>query len=295
MQLHLFEPYQLLWLFFIYSFLGWCAEVAFAAMTTNHLVNRGFLNGPMCPIYGVGMAAVLMVLLPVQDNLPALFFGSVVLTTLIELVGGWALKTLFHTRWWDYSDKPLNLGGYICLEFSIYWGVGAAVLVRLVHPQIFRLVEWMPRTLGWVLLALLAVQFVVDLVATVKAIAGLDHRLEELDEIAASMRAYSDRLTRQVGGAALELDERLDEGREQLEAHRLAVEVELEDRLTEAREDLQEELAKLQARRDLLRAELLDTHLMANRRAHRLMRAFPRMENLRHTGLLDELRQRLER
>lgn len=295
MQLHPFEPYELLWLFFIYSFLGWCAEVAYAAMTTGRLVNRGFLNGPLCPIYGFGMAAVLTLLLPLQESLPVLVAGSMLLTTLIELAGGWALKTLFHTRWWDYSDKPLNLGGYICLEFSVYWGVGAAVMVRLVHPQLFRLVGWLPRPLGWAMLAVLAGLFAVDFAATLKTIAGLEHRLEELDAAAASLRAYSDRLTARVGSAALELDERLDEGREELEARRLAAEVELEDRLTEAREEYLEERAELQARLDLLRAELLDSRLAANRRAHRLLRAFPRMENLRHTGLLAELRDRLER
>ena len=69
MQLHLFPIYQLLWLFFIYAFLGWCTEVAYAALDTGKLVNRGFLNGPLCPIYGCGMAAVLTLLLPLQDNL----------------------------------------------------------------------------------------------------------------------------------------------------------------------------------------------------------------------------------
>lgn len=106
MQLHLFPIYQLLWLFFIYAFLGWCTEVAYAALDTGKLVNRGFLNGPLCPIYGCGMAAVLTLLLPLQDNLLILFAGGMLLTTLIELVGGWALKTLFHTTWWDYSTSP---------------------------------------------------------------------------------------------------------------------------------------------------------------------------------------------
>ena len=139
MQLHLFPIYQLLWLFFIYAFLGWCTEVAYAALDTGKLVNRGFLNGPLCPIYGCGMAAVLTLLLPLQDNLLILFAGGMLLTTLIELVGGWALKTLFHTTWWDYSDKSFNLGGYICLEFSILWGIGATIMVRVVHPVVMKL------------------------------------------------------------------------------------------------------------------------------------------------------------
>ena len=122
-------PLQLLLYFFLYAFLGWCAEVAFAAVTTRQLVNRGFLNGPQCPIYGFGMVALLVVLGPWRQNLPAVFFGSMVLATLVELVGGWLLYRLFHTRWWDYTDQRWNLGGYICPKFSLLWGLGGAVKI----------------------------------------------------------------------------------------------------------------------------------------------------------------------
>lgn len=84
--------YDLLWYFTIYSFLGWCSEVIFATVTTGKFVNRGFLNGPVCPIYGFGMSLVLLVLLPFSDNIPLLFIGGALLTSAIELVGGWALK-----------------------------------------------------------------------------------------------------------------------------------------------------------------------------------------------------------
>ena len=177
MQLHLFPIYQLLWLFFIYAFLGWCTEVAYAALDTGKLVNRGFLNGPLCPIYGCGMAAVLTLLLPLQDNLLILFAGGMLLTTLIELVGGWALKTLFHTTWWDYSDKPFNLGGYICLEFSILWGIGATIMVRVVHPMVMKLVLAIPHKIGLAMLGSMTALFVVDLLATLRVVAGLEHDL----------------------------------------------------------------------------------------------------------------------
>ena len=96
--------YDLLWYFTIYSFLGWCSEVIFATVTTGKFVNRGFLNGPVCPIYGFGMSLVLLVLLPFSDNIPLLFIGGALLTSAIELVGGWALKKFFHTTWWDYIN-----------------------------------------------------------------------------------------------------------------------------------------------------------------------------------------------
>lgn len=114
--------YELLWYFAIYSFLGWCMEVVFCTVRTGKLVNRGFLNGPVCPIYGFGMVIVLAVLGRFSDNVALLFFGGMALTSALELAGGWALKRFFHTTWWDYSDKPMNLGGYICLQFSLAWG-----------------------------------------------------------------------------------------------------------------------------------------------------------------------------
>ena len=125
--------FQILWYFYIYGFLGWCSEVAFAAVAHGKFVNRGFLNGPVCPIYGFGMSLVLLVLLPFSDNIPLLFIGGALLTSAIELVGGWALKKFFHTTWWDYSDQPFNLGGYICLKFSILWGLCVVVVIRIVH------------------------------------------------------------------------------------------------------------------------------------------------------------------
>lgn len=119
-----FSLYQILAFFLIYSCLGWCLEVIYAAVSTGQLVNRGFLNGPVCPIYGFGMIIVLFTLSPLVDNLLLLYIGGVILPSVLELAGGWALYKLYHTRWWDYSDFPFNIGGYICLEFSLLWGVG---------------------------------------------------------------------------------------------------------------------------------------------------------------------------
>ena len=114
--------YLFLWIFFIYSFLGWCTEVSYAALVTGKFVNRGFLNGPVCPVYGFGVVIVLSILVPLKGNLLVLFIGSVVLTSLLEWLTGFLLEKIFHQRWWDYSDQPFNIGGYICLRFSIAWG-----------------------------------------------------------------------------------------------------------------------------------------------------------------------------
>ena len=150
-----FSLYHILAYFLIYSCIGWCLEVIYAAATTGQLVNRGFLNGPVCPIYGFGMIIVLFTLSPLADNLLLLYLGGVILPSVLELVGGWALYKLYHTRWWDYSDFPFNIGGYICLEFSLLWGVGTVVVMKAVHPVIAGFVEMVPQMVGFVLMCIL--------------------------------------------------------------------------------------------------------------------------------------------
>lgn len=205
----------LVW-FLVYSFLGWCLEVIFAAVTTGELVNRGFFNGPVCPIYGFGMVLCLLVLTPVQENLLLLYLGGVLLPSALELVGGWALYKVYHTRWWDYTDFPFNIGGYICLQFSLLWGVGAVLMMRVVHPVIAGLLALVPRTPSLIAMAVLYLTFFVDVVATGFEAAGLAKDLEALERAADSIHEISDAITELVGGTALEADQKMDEQRLQL-------------------------------------------------------------------------------
>lgn len=271
--------YEIFWFFMLYAFLGWCAEVAFVAVNTGELVNRGFLNGPVCPIYGAGMVLVLLFTAPLADNLPLLFLGGMVLASALECATGWALKKLFHTSWWDYSDKPFNLGGYICLSFSILWGLGVVGVVRLLHPALAGLVAALPHRLGLALMAPVSLVFLADAAVTVRTITGLDRSLGELEKLAAALHRGSDAMALRLGSAALAADEELDEGRERLDAA-----------LGQGKEKLAAKRAALEARRDLLRGRLLDERLFG---AARLMRAFPGMKHTRHAALLHELREEL--
>ena len=108
-----FSLYQLVWMFFVYAFMGWCAEVAFAGLRHGRFVNRGFLNGPICPIYGFGLVGVIYLLIDLKDNLFILFLGSVIVTTVIEYITGWVLEKLFHAKWWDYTNNRFNIHGYV--------------------------------------------------------------------------------------------------------------------------------------------------------------------------------------
>jgi uncharacterized membrane protein len=211
-----FSLYELAVYFLIYSFLGWCLEVIYCAVSTGEIVNRGFLNGPVCPIYGFGMLTVLAVLTPLRHSVLALYLCGVLLSTAIELVGGWVLYQVYHTRWWDYSDFPFNIGGYICLEFSLLWGVGTVVVMRVIHPSIARMVGMVPQLVGWIVIGVLYAVYAADLVATTVIAKRLSRELDALEEVAESIHVVSDALTQVLGVTALESDQKLDEGKQHL-------------------------------------------------------------------------------
>lgn len=211
-----FSLYHVLAFFLIYSCTGWCLEVIFAAATTGQLVNRGFLNGPVCPIYGFGMVIVLFTLTPLQGSVLLLYIGGVILPSALELVGGWALYKLYHTRWWDYSDFPFNIGGYICLEFSLLWGVGTLVVMRIVHPVVAGLVDMVPPFVGFVVMCVLYAVYAADVVVTAFAASGLAKTLDAMEQLADSIHAVSDAMTQLLGTTTLNADQKLDEQRLQL-------------------------------------------------------------------------------
>ena len=128
--------YYLFQCFFIYAFLGWCTEVAFAAFKERRFVNRGFLNGPICPVYGFGVVAVIHFLTPLRSNLLLLYLGSAILVTAIEWLTGFILEKVFHNKWWDYSNRFLNINGRICLLYSVFWGVLTLFLIKIINPKI---------------------------------------------------------------------------------------------------------------------------------------------------------------
>ena len=206
-----FSLYQVFAYFLIYSCIGWCLEVIYAAVTTGNLINRGFLNGPVCPIYGFGMVIVLFALTPLSHSLLLLYLGGVLLPSALELVGGWALYKLYHTRWWDYSDYPFNIGGYICLEFSLLWGVGT--LMKLVHPIIADTVALIPPLVGLILMFLLYALYAADTIATAFAASDLARDLDALEQVADSMHAVSDAMTELLGTNAMAMDQKMDESR----------------------------------------------------------------------------------
>lgn len=321
------DLYLILWYFFVYAVLGWCAEVCYAALRTGHFVNRGFLNGPVCPIYGVGVVVVILLLTPVRENVFLLFVCSVLLTSALEWLTGFVLEKLFHQKWWDYSEMPFNLNGYICPMFSVLWGIACLLVMDVIHPMVAGLVDNIPHMVGVVLLSVFSVVLVADLAATVATMVGLNRQLRQLEELAGKIRAASNELGENLSAGVLaisekgaevredltergaELTERLTDLREDLTERG----AELTERLTDLREDLsdrkaardQEQAQRRQAREAALKRreaalaelkaaneELLSTYRFGQRR---LLKAFPHMTSTRYAAALEELRGRLDR
>lgn len=238
--------YQFLWIFFIYAFLGWCLEVAYAALVTGSFVNRGFLNGPVCPIYGFGVVLVVACLTPLQDNALLLFAGSVVLASALEWVTGFVLEKLFQQRWWDYSDEPFNLNGYICLRFSLAWGIACLLVMEVIHPTVLAFIAWLPRRAGWAVLGGAVVGMAVDVLATVKGVLRMTEHLRQIDEIAGKIREGSDELGQSISRRVVDLSEKGEELKTSLDGTRTEI--------REKREQMQEGLAQLRSSAEEVRA-----------------------------------------
>lgn len=145
--MHIYSTGQWVLLFFFYCFCGWVWESCYVSLCQRRWVNRGFLHGPLLPIYGFGAILILFVTLPVENDLRLVWLLGMLAATALEYVVGAAMERLFQVRYWDYSKHRFNLHGYICLSSSIAWGFFSILLVRFVHPPVGRLLADVP---SWV-------------------------------------------------------------------------------------------------------------------------------------------------
>ena len=175
-------PAQWVLFFFAYGFFGWVWEFCLVSARERRPVNRGFLAGPILPIYGFGAVAILLCTAPVRQSIPLVFFTGMIGATILEYCTGWLMERIFHLRYWDYSRFRLNLDGYICAAASLCWGVFSVLMVRVVHPPVARLIARLPLPAALVLAGALTAGLAVDFGFSVRA--ALDTRLllEKLTE-----------------------------------------------------------------------------------------------------------------
>ena len=180
--MYVYTPGQWALLFFFYCFCGWVWESCYVSAKQRRWVNRGFLHGPLLPIYGSGAIIILFVTLPVADNFWLVYLLGTLAATALEYVVGAVMEQLFKVRYWDYSNQKLNLNGYICLSSSIAWGFFSILLVRVIHPPVERLVLDIPAALTAPLTLALMAAFGADVMQSVRAALDLRAMLEKLTE-----------------------------------------------------------------------------------------------------------------
>ncbi|GAA0077717.1 putative ABC transporter permease [Clostridium sp. CTA-5] len=174
------DLYHLVYFFMIYSFLGWCVEVLYAYKNRGYFVNRGFLYGPFCPIYGCGLVSIIVFLDRFNLNIFLLFILATIVTSVIEYITGFMLEKIFKSKWWDYSDDPLNLHGRICFHFSLMWGAASVTVVKVIHPAIEYIVHNIPNGIGTYCFYIITVYFLIDFSLTIISLVKFKHLLSKL-------------------------------------------------------------------------------------------------------------------
>lgn len=166
----LFTYSELLWLFFLYSFLAWILETVVAAIKNKYFANRGLVNLPFCILYG--SAAVFISVFGAELDGIWLYIGSVILGTVFEWIAGHLIEKIYHEKWWDYSDMRFNLDGYVCLRMSLIWGALAFFMMKWGNGLFVDLYHLMPGTLGYAVLLILGILLALDILATAMVLSG---------------------------------------------------------------------------------------------------------------------------
>ena len=169
------------WFFWmlLYSVIGWIYESILCSVKNQRLINRGFLNGPYCPIYGSGALLIILVLGKLRNPV-LLFLLGALLACSLEYVTSYLMEKLFHARWWDYSERKFQLGGRVCLLGAVVFGAFSVLLVLVLHPPVSRMTAAIPDGIFHAVSAVLFLLFSADCFVTIRGISGFHKRLEEL-------------------------------------------------------------------------------------------------------------------
>lgn len=279
---------QWLLIFYIYCFCGWVFESAVVSVQQKRPVNRGFLRGPMLPIYGFGATIMLHVSLPLAGHPVQIYFVGMVVATAFEYVVGVVMEAIFKVKYWDYSEHRFQFQGRICLQSSLAWGMLSVLLVYVLHPPVEYLLEQFNLLPLVFTASVLSVYFLTDVAASVKTALDFAKLLEELD----TMRANVDAMREQFAAAAwqkrAELTAAAQEAREQL----VDAAQDGRDRLTASAEN-----ARLQMYLAIQDAEDQITDRIKNMKLSRkwMVRGNPGLRSARFDKTLREIKDRLNR
>lgn len=175
--------YHWLTFFFFYCFIGWIFESTYVSVKKGHFINRGFLRLPMLPLYGTGAVMMLWVSFPVKDNLLLVYLAGFIAATVLEYVTGYMMERLFKVRYWDYSNLPFNLHGYICLSSSVAWGFLTILMTEVLHKPVERFVLGMNPVVEFAFIGITGALFITDTIQSTREALNLARALETMTKM----------------------------------------------------------------------------------------------------------------
>lgn len=209
--------------FYIYCVFGWIFETTYVSLKSKHFVNRGFMKGPMIPIYGEGAIMMVIATYPVRGNIFLEFLMGMIGATLLEYVVGALMESLFKVKYWDYSKQPFNVKGYICLSSTICWGALSVLLAEVIHLPIESLVLGMDNTVLMIVVFAITIIFTVDAATSAKEawdlrilLVALTKAREEIAVMQHQLEIKKDYLTEQLVDKKDELMEQLTDKKDEL-------------------------------------------------------------------------------
>lgn len=278
-----FELYFLFYNFFLYCFFGWIYESCLVSFKKRMFVNRGFLNGPLIPIYGFGATTVYMFLYSIQENAFLVFVCGALIASVLEYVTSYVMEKLFHAKWWDYTNYKYNLKGRICLLASFLWGLLSIFMTEVLQPFMNKLIHQIPRTFGETVAVVIFSLFLIDFTVTVVYTLEFDKKLVKLTKIRSEIADYIE--STRFYETKEEMKERWEEFSIANLSDSFKEQFELHISSFPNKEELEQKLKGLFSRYQKA-AEL------KNIVQKRILRAFPTMKSLRSDRILEEIRKK---
>lgn len=203
------KVFMVILMFLLYSFLGWIMESIYCMIIDKKFVNRGFMIGPVCPIYGVGCLLIIIFLKKYENDPIILFCMAVIVCSILEYFTSYIMEKIFKTRWWDYSQKKFSLNGRICLDISIAFGVLGLLLTYIINPFMLDILNKIDINLLKVITSFFFILFLIDLFVSAKIIynvksvdvSSVKDQTEEMSEKVKEVLKSKGILTRRVANA----------------------------------------------------------------------------------------------